>query len=117
MITTLITATILARVLAGGPQAPVAHPCQEAEEGWEQLLSEAAPPDDSWRWFLEGIRTALAAACEARRAGSALASQADLAGAGSVPQTDGSGSQTDQAGSGPAPQTGQTAPPDRPDRT
>jgi cell wall-associated NlpC family hydrolase len=112
VITTLITATILARVLAGGPQAPMAHPCPEAGDGWELLLSEAALPDKSWRRFLEGIRTALAAACEAKRAESGSAPQPDKAGSGVAPQADqaepGFTPQADQAGSGVTSQADQT---------
>ncbi|WP_162641328.1 NlpC/P60 family protein [Streptosporangium sp. 'caverna'] len=107
MITTLITATILARVLAEGPQAPVAHPCPEVGEGWEQLLSEAALPDNSWRRFLESIRTALVAACEVGRSESESAPQS-----GFVPQAEpdlqpGSAPQVGQMGPGGAPQAGQ----------
>ncbi|SNT38650.1 Cell wall-associated hydrolase, NlpC family [Streptosporangium subroseum] len=109
MITTLITATILARVLAGGPQAPVAHPCSEVGDSWEQLLSEAALPDNGWRRFLESIRTALVAACEVGRSESEPAPQA-----GSAPQAGQTGPggvpQAGQAGSGAPPQADLAAP-------
>ncbi|MEV7005841.1 NlpC/P60 family protein [Streptosporangium sp. NPDC051022] len=63
MITTFVTATILAAALAGAPQIPVTHPCRKAADGWVRLLFDTDLPDDTRRWLGGGCRPATAAAC------------------------------------------------------
>ncbi|WP_406318306.1 NlpC/P60 family protein [Streptosporangium sp. NBC_01639] len=83
MITTVLTATVLATVLAGGgPQAPTGRFCSQVADAWRPLLSGAESPDSLHAWLREMMRVALVAACELGRTSPGLPAQTTRADAG-----------------------------------
>ncbi|WP_326820365.1 NlpC/P60 family protein [Streptosporangium sp. NBC_01756] len=83
MITTVLTATVLATVLAvGDPQAPTGRFCSQVADAWRPLLSGAESPDSLHAWLREMMRVALVTACELGRTSPGLPAQTTRADAG-----------------------------------